>query len=116
MGVENTWNYTAADVADLVDSAEQAQGDVLELDIGTLDQLAGSLADELTLQQNDYFKGSVWFHHHPQHPPVALYRVECTTAQGRSSKCDRQNGVAPSPIQYTSPVLLCMLLFLPIAS
>uniref|UniRef100_A0A182U449 Fork-head domain-containing protein n=1 Tax=Anopheles melas TaxID=34690 RepID=A0A182U449_9DIPT len=72
VGVENTWNYTAADVADLVDSAEQAQGDVLELDIGTLDQLAGSLADELTLQQNDYFKGftqSTAMHNQPPPPP-----------------------------------------------
>uniref|UniRef100_A0A182TB22 Uncharacterized protein n=1 Tax=Anopheles maculatus TaxID=74869 RepID=A0A182TB22_9DIPT len=68
VGVDNVWNYTPVDVADLADNADQAQGDELELDIGALDQLAGSLADELTLQQNDFFKGSVWFHHHPTSP------------------------------------------------
>ncbi|XP_050069225.1 forkhead box protein O isoform X2 [Anopheles maculipalpis] len=72
VGVDNVWNYTPVDVADLADNTDQGQGDELELDIGALDQLAGSLADELTLQQNDFFKGftqSTAMHNQPPPPP-----------------------------------------------
>ncbi|XP_053670460.1 forkhead box protein O [Anopheles nili] len=71
VSLENVWTYPP-DVADLADNADQPQPDELELDIGTLDQLAGSLADELTLQQNDFFKGfaqSAAMHNQPPPPP-----------------------------------------------
>uniref|UniRef100_A0A182NCD4 Fork-head domain-containing protein n=1 Tax=Anopheles dirus TaxID=7168 RepID=A0A182NCD4_9DIPT len=71
VGVENVWTYPP-DGTELADNPDQTQGDELELDIGALDQLAGSLADELTLQQNDFFKGftqSTAMHNQPPPPP-----------------------------------------------
>uniref|UniRef100_A0A182QUS9 Fork-head domain-containing protein n=1 Tax=Anopheles farauti TaxID=69004 RepID=A0A182QUS9_9DIPT len=75
VGIENVWHYTP-DVPELNDDAtDQTQGgDVLELDIVALDQLAGSLADELTLQQNDFFNGrftqsTAAMHNQPPPPP-----------------------------------------------
>lgn len=61
VGIENTWNYPP-DLSELADNPEAGQTVETELNAqgqAQLDQLAGSLADELTLQQTDFFKGSV---------------------------------------------------------
>ncbi|XP_052865998.1 forkhead box protein O [Anopheles cruzii] len=77
VGVDNVWTYPP-DLAELADNPQQdpSQGE-LELDLSgpaqaQLDQLAGSLADELTLQQTDFFKGfaqSTAMHNQPPPPP-----------------------------------------------
>ncbi|XP_049529930.1 forkhead box protein O [Anopheles darlingi] len=63
VGVENVWTYPP-DLADhLGDNADPTQTGELEFSNlsepaqAQLDQLAGSLADELTLQQNDFLQG-----------------------------------------------------------
>uniref|UniRef100_A0AAG5CMT6 Forkhead box protein O n=1 Tax=Anopheles atroparvus TaxID=41427 RepID=A0AAG5CMT6_ANOAO len=76
VGVENVWTYPP-DLVDLVDNPDPTQASELELDLSgpaqaQLDQLAGTLADELTLQQNEFLKGftqSTVMHNQPPPPP-----------------------------------------------
>lgn len=61
VGIENTWTYPP-DLAELADNPDGGQTVETELNAqgqAQLDQLAGSLADDLTLHQTDFFKGSV---------------------------------------------------------
>lgn len=72
VGVENAWPYTAADLVDNPDPSAELELELSGQSQAQLDQLAGSLADELTLQHPDFFKGfsqSTAMHNQPPPPP-----------------------------------------------
>ncbi|KFB36879.1 putative transcription factor [Anopheles sinensis] len=61
VGVENAWPYTPADLADNPDPSAELELELSGQAQAQLDQLAGSLADELTLQHTDFFKGNHYY-------------------------------------------------------
>lgn len=85
---ESIWTYPP-DLAELPDDAEAEETVEPELNAQgqtQLDQLAGSLADELTLQQTDFFKGfsqATTIHSQPPPPyqPPQPYSLHATVAQ-----------------------------------
>lgn len=89
VGIESPWTYPP-ELADLANNPDDG-GQTVEPELNAqgqtqLDQLAGSLADELTLQQTDFFKGfsqATTIHSQPPPPyqPPQPYSLHATVAQ-----------------------------------
>lgn len=90
VGIESPWTYPP-ELADLANNPDDGGQTVEPAELNAqgqtqLDQLAGSLADELTLQQTDFFKGfsqTTTIHSQPPPPyqPPQPYSLHATVAQ-----------------------------------